>query len=471
MHLKTYSLSNFCRILFACVLSYLSLFLLSFIFIDVFGSDKLGSYISIILSVIFATYVFTKFLSLKFERKEKLIILLSLIVKVAIGLGHYLFFFQKDYFSTTSDYNNFIDYYWMHDSIRFLSNEILDKGYFNALSLEYFAINKGALIFFLYAPFYAISGDYVMNISLINVFFIQIATILLWYFIENYFSISIARRKNLFLVLLFFPYGFFSSITMRDFAGMFLLVFGSISLCFSIFNKRLVYLLIFSIFLFFCQRKSYAFIPIIIFFIYTLKETVSDLGNGKNFFRLFVNLFYLVLGGFLTFYLFSFVISNDLLVLSESFDSEYVKSSINPMFYIFLPLFLLKSFMGAFPWTQFLEFSEITVYQPAEYLTSTYIFTILIVFLRNNKITLNYKIFHPFYFSFLLLMLLGVGSGYMHLTYVSFPLFFLLPLLVTSDTVSAYFLTSVFVFISFIMLSIISYLFISGNDIWRILFS
>jgi hypothetical protein len=461
-----YSLKGYLIFWKKLLISYLVLIITFYLTTDI-SSGPLWSFCSLFLASIIALWIlFFSFLK-NLGIYGFIIILSAFVFKDLIGTLHFLIFVQPNYFNGDTSYNFFYDYYWMHESVQYLADRVNNYGFFNALEFEYFILNKGAIIFYIYSPIYSIGGDLVLNLSHINTFFTLVTSIIITYIAEVFFSFDRKQVIATLLITSFFPFGLIPSMTMRDFAGQTLMAIGLVTLQYSFKNPKLFVLLFFSTFLFFLQRKNYIVLPIISYFVVLLffsrQSGISMLSRS-----FFIRILFLCVTTLSGIKYFSFLTQIELVDTDSQLNPDYTADISTIQFYVFFPLYFLKGILGPFPWTQFFSFEPETIFQPSDYLTSTFIFTLIISLILRRKYISNLKSdINLFTFTSLLVSLGGIASGYMHLAYISISVIFLVPFAFKYLELKYFMRNYLVVFISLVFLSMIWVFFgFHGSGIW-----
>lgn len=449
-----YSLLNYLKVWRNFLISYLAIILIFAAFMSL-DSGPLWSYIILLFACLVGLYLF----SVLFFKKTKIpvfsIVSIAFLFKLFFGTWHFLTFVQPDYFSGNTSYSFFADYLWMHESIQYLASEAKDVGFLKAMTFDFFIENKGAVIFYGYSPIYYYGGEYVLNISHLNTVFTLFTAILIAY-IANFF-LKLNRKQVIATLILasFFPFGLIPSMTMRDFAGQFLIAMGLVSLQYAFKNPKLFLLLLIAGVLFFLQRKNYVVIPFIAYLIYLIfysqKVGIRKFSNKFNIRLIFLLIF--IAAGLRYYQAFS---QAELINTSSQLNSEYTSDLTNPQFYILLPIYIFKGFMGPFPWSQFFNYTQETIFQLSDYFTSTFIFTMLVVLWKKRRDIRWFKNdMDVIIIASLLISFAGVASGFMHLSYISISLVFLIPYLMKYATLKFFLRNYIVVFLILVCMSVL----------------
>jgi hypothetical protein len=422
----------------------------------VFNADSGAYYSYVISNVAGLIAVITLYLFLLGRNKGLLIIILIYSLKIYIGTWHFLTFIQPGYFQGNTSYDFLYDYRWMYESMSFLADYRHENGYFCLLPDSFLEENKNAYLFMFTSDLFYFGGIYVLNICVYNTMFSLFTAIIIVFIGKHYFNLNVQQSRFLFLLAALYPMSLIPSMVYRDVIGQFIITLGGLLLIYIIKNNRLIILLPFACFLFFMQRKVYAFIPLIAYGLYTF----TFWGNSENKPKKKRILTNILLG-------LSFLI---LIILSgSSFEDSGVtgsfehasESGVGRSFtdirtYLMLPVYTLIGFIGPFPWTQFFTFSQGTIYQPSDYLMSVFMITSLIfllpLFIKQIRKRLGFDIFT---ISSVLVIFAGLATTVLHTVYLCVGFHFLLPFLVKSIPQRRFFIVFFVVLMGFIVLNFI----------------
>jgi hypothetical protein len=449
-----YSFKNYISIWGKIIVSYLAIIFI-FALTTNLDSDPIWSYSTLIFSSLIGLRLFYGFFLGDIGFSGYWIIAGAFLFKLILSTVHFITFIQPDYFNGITIYNFNLEFYWMHDSIQYLAERAKEFGFSNALTFDYFVVNKGAVIFYLYSPFYYIGGDLVLNLCHVNTIFTLFTAILLTYMAKNFFDLN---KKQLFMTLIlssFFPFGLITSITIRDFAGQFLIALGMISLQYAFKNSKLFGLLFVSGILFFFQRKIYIILPFAAYLIqlfFNAKDSDLKILSRKFNIRVLILIVSMVIG----LYYYKLATQSEIIDAESQLSSEYTSDISKAQFYLLLPIYIFKGFLGPFPWTQFFKYQETTIYQLGDYLTSTFIFASLITLWRNKNLTKSFKDdVNIVSICSILMSFVGIASGYMHISYVAISLIFLIPFVSKHSDLNFFMRNYIFVFYILLLLSLL----------------
>lgn len=448
-----YSLKEYLSIWGKTIVSYLTIILVFALVTDI-NSDPAWSFCTLAISCLLGLKVFYSLFLRNIGFAGFWIIVVAFLFKLFFGLWHFLTFVQPDYFNGNTSYNFFYDFYWMHESIQYLALTAKEVGFSNALTFDYFIENKGALIFYAYSPIYYIGGDLVLNLAHINAAFTLFTAMLITYMAKYFFNLNKKQLLATLILCSFFPFGMITTMTMRDFAGQFLIALGMISLQYSFKNPKLFFLLFVSAILFFLQRKNYVVVPIITYIVFLFFYTKeSGLVRFKSSFN--IRILFLLVSILIGYNYFRLATQSELIDTESQLNANYTTDITKVQFYLLLPIYIFKGFLGPFPWTQFFNYSQETIYQLADYFTSTFLFTMLLTLrFKLNKLNKLKEDVNVITIASLILSLAGIASGFMHLSYISISMIFLIPFVMKYMDIKFFMKIYFFVFIFLIFLSV-----------------
>lgn len=281
------------------------------------------------------------------------VILCAFVLRLGIGIVHYLLIMQPSYFDGASTYSYLWDYEWMHQSLAFVRKIWLTSGFLSPLPISYWNENKNAYLFVYTALLYYLSGVHALNISP-------------WNTLHSTYTASIiaaialqlgANRQQAtfaFGLAAFQPFGFISSIMWRDTIGQSFIALAIYMLIF--YQQRLwLWLLIVPLasWLAYMQRQPYI---ILILSVAAYIFYINKLANANSVKKIFIIICGLPL---LLLFFNTFDILN--LALGRFSNSSFLTISLR------LPFQAIKSIIGPFPWYQIFIVPH-AQYMPADFL-------------------------------------------------------------------------------------------------------
>lgn len=404
-----------------------------------FDSDPLYSLISLSLNLLICLnigcYLFFK------NPKWNIIISFFFLLKIFIGVIHYLYFFDNSYFSSGDYAYLTFEFAAVYEHVELAVEYKKENGIF-AFFQRLGGITHQEIWSFISIPF-VYYGTFFMNIAPINSFFASLTTVNLLIISKHYYSLS---QKQLYFVLILsslFPITLISSLFWRDVVGMYLLSLGFILILLS---KKSIILNTFSILissvLFYSYRTAY---PIFLLFTFILKIfkkniviiLISSVVSLSIAYYVFIN--YSI--QYLSIEDLDRIINYDLLAVLIKFP---------------------VGFIGPFPWNQFID-NNLFSYQIQEHIQAIFNLTFLYFFFRNFKaIVSKYKNDIIFQTS-ILLIFAGLLNPYMHLVYVSFAFIYLIPFLANQVTLKLFFNRFIFIGILLFTFNILYILFLANG--------
>lgn len=341
------------------------------------------------------------------------------IAEILIGVIHYLVFIDPNYFSGTG-----VPKLGFHEEmeqtfqcVANLADFKQANGIFNSDDPEWWVAHKD-IWSIITIPLCWLSVRW-MNLGPITTFFLLLGSMNMVVIAKKY-GFSYRKIRTIQYLTAFYPVFLLNDAFSRDATGLGLISIGVTLFIFS----RNSFQKIISLFvlLYFCyvQRTMYP-----VAFIAALG--VSYISNKKN-----------VAVKFVLFPLLLLVVAFIYGQLDNLEGTSYSSGYINYSSYIMLPIKILFGFIGPFPWRQFLNEPH-SSYQLGDYAQGVIQLGILLCVFANIKKLINNKHDILFWFgSFLLLS--GVLTTFMHITYISFGVFFVLPWIVAnySDVLFVY---------------------------------
>lgn len=271
------------------------------------------------------------------EAKLRWIVIVSFLIKIVIGIAHFLFFFNADYFSGDgeilsvfqSDFTSYFNY------VKGLSEAKLTHGIFyfdDSIQKVTHVELLNILTMFMYK-----FGIHAMNILPLNCMFSSLAALNIFVCLQKIETFE-EKRVGLLWLLTLFPLFLDNVIFVRDITGQFLMSIGLT--CFVISSNRYKLLWIIpASYLFYMQRVGYIFVPFMAYII----DAALNKKSSKN-------LLFLPVVLIVAFYFISGVggVEEDL-ALRTGGDGVAGGTSL-----LLLPIRLVFGIIGPFPWTQFI---------------------------------------------------------------------------------------------------------------------
>lgn len=355
------------------------------------------------------------------ERKWILFFVFAYLVHLGIGLGHYLLFLDSSYFITDGltlplphDFNAALD----------AVNDIVSSKRSNGLFYynDYY-IGHPEIWNFISYPFYFF-GAYILNIAALNSFMSVFTAINILVISKYKFNFSPNQYKRVAILAAYFPLTLISSIFFRDTTGIALMSLGLVIIILSKKNIIKYIMLLIAMYLFYIQRTIYPLVLLMAFMIDFLVNRKKRISTSTKILS-----FIVFIPVFIIFLRWSFVLG-----LSEGNNSSYIKGASN-VNYTFLPIKLLMGIAGPFPWTQYFTTGRIEYsYQFADYLQGTLNITIVALVITYFHYFFKRNQFNLINLTGLILIASGLATSFMHSTYVSLGVLFLIPWIINSSS-------------------------------------
>ena len=352
------------------------------------------------------------------------IVLCAFLLRVLIGVVHYLWLKDPNYFAAPSQYTLSWDFEWMHQSMVFVANEFRNYGFLAKLPKWYWLENKNSYLLAYEAFLYYFSGDYVLNIAPWN----SLHIIYTGYIVGAIALQCGCSRKQALVALtlaVFQPYGFISTLMERDFVGQ---TWVALAVYLVLVAQARTWLLLCVLpiagFLAYCQREPYLLVILVgaagLYVINKRKNptaVIAAVGVG------------IVL--FLRYNLRSIIYQEAFARYTGTTEfGKHVVTSYIPHRTIMLPLLFIRGVMGPFPWFQIFDKGIVDYqYMPEAFLQSVFNVALLltVVPLAWHDWKGSKKIDPSFLFGSLF-FLSGLLAAGVHSGYVSLGMIFFMPL-------------------------------------------
>ena len=438
--MKIYNSSN---ILFHLFISYIL-----FISILIFGGSDLGrvesylvAFFSASLSILYLSYKFNRLFGINIA----IMAMIGFYIKLLIGYIFWQFYMWPDYFINPNSALVFdhYEYLFSHNSMIKIAEHRIANNFFSLPPVVY-ALGQGKYIFINYimSNLYMSGNSNLLDFSIQNTLF-SFYTAVVTSLIAISFGCSKRQTKIIFIISLFQPFSFISIMIWRDAVGQFFFYLGVYLLLLS-FNARMIKVLITiatSSLSMALLRSVYVFIPVLLYFIKYIKDGIISVRKILIFLAL-VALFSLVLSKT---YLLSFL---------QAGYSSYLSDAGGIKFLLLLPIDYVRALIGPFPWINWFEFSDNTIFLIANYFQAVYV--ISIIYLTTKYYKSSKSDLKPYLtFLFFLLLSMSLVTSDIHSEYFTFAAALLLPISAKYLTINRFLMTYSTVFLGFIMLNII----------------
>lgn len=414
-------------------------------------SSFIWSSISFLLITIFSTIILFK------NTKWIRFFALSFILKILIGILHYLYFIDPDYFQT-GIYNSLtFEYEEVFNQIITTAHDKLNHDIFYYKYYEG-GVTHQEIISFICIPF-MFFGDYAMTIAPINAFsslLISMNLILLSRFKFQYSNKSV---KPIALITAYFPMTLISSLLYRDIVGLTLM---SIGLILILFSKRTItqyLMLIIACYLFYLHRTMY---PVILLLAFLINAVINQNYKSKEW-----DFFYKVATVIVSIVLLPIIIT----YFNTETNQNMVATGLNVNFFTFL-IKMIVGLIGPFPWINFLLYKTFpaNAYQLQDYFQGTLNITIVVTIIFHWRKFFKKGSLNLLNLTGVLLIITGLFSSYMHISYVAIGFIFLIPMIFKQINLSEFNKRYLFSFSALLFLNIIVIVFYGNlgiSTLWK----
>lgn len=373
------------------------------------------------------------------EKKWIIFFLVAYLVHLGVGFIHYLYFIDPYYF--VSNGKNLPLTYDYTYTLKTINEIVLAKHKNGIFHFKAVNISHSELINIISYPF-AYFGVYILNIAPINSFMSVFTSINILLISKHYLRFKKNRLNNIAILTAYFPLTLISSLLYRDVIGLGIMSVGLTLIVLS--PKGIIKYLFLALacYLFYLQRTIYPMVLLVAFF----SEYLIVSKGSSSFIR---KLIYFAI--FIILLIFSIEVG-----LLEGQNSRYIVRASQNVNYFFIPVKIIMGIIGPFPWTQYFTTGRIEYsYQFSDYLQGTFNITMILLMIAYFHSFFKTNAFNILNLTGLVLMLSGLLTTFMHITYVSIGVIFLIPWIVNS---SPWINFKRFYFISFMCLLLISFI-------------
>jgi hypothetical protein len=409
------------------------------------GLGRIESYLLAFVSA-FSSIVY---LSYKYSSLFGVNVLLAAIfgfcTKLVIGYMFWQFYMWPDYFSNLNSTLVFdhYEYLFTSRSMEALAELRIENGFFTPPSFDQFLF-QGKYIFINYvmSNLYLSGNVNLLDFSVQNSLF-SFYTAIVISLIALSLGSTKRKAKIIFIIALFQPFSLISTMIWRDVVGQFFVMFGVYLLLLS-FNSRslkIPLILAISSVSMALLRTVYIFFPI---FLYLLKYARDGVVTVRKISIL------LSLAGLVLLVLYKTSFSQ---FLGAGY-STYLSSTSSIKFVLLMPIDYFRAFLGPFPWINWLQFQDSTIFLIANYLQAVYVLVIVYFTVRYYKSSNSeFKLYIVVFFFVLLTMSLAPDD--IHSEYFTFAASLMLPISAKYLTISRFVMVYGVVFSGFILLNVI----------------
>ena len=451
-------------------LLYLILSLFLFYFLLFMLSNKTSPEINLVFSSVtgILTVYFLSYFGLKkiLGNKAIKILVVAFIVRLVVGIVHYVMFIQPDYFINPLTLNYYPDYDYNHNQLIYISNIWHQYGFLSPMPDTYFINNKNPLILQFMALVYYFAGGFALNLavwnSLMNSYSAAIISMITYY--------NTNSRKYAIIALTFAafqPFGFISSIVWRDSTGLFIVALAAFLLI--NYRKNLVLgliLLPIAGFLASWHRSPYYFLIAILYYFIIKQERKLSFWIMSLMSLTIIPFIVMIYQSFTG--LFLAVVDIGVTRGDSIGQTDNYLTLLKPKLIFEVPIRIIKAVIGAFPWAQFLKKVDGYEYQPLDYLTS--VFSLAVYFMLFPHVVKKWKIKKEIDYSLffgILIMILGMLAFNVHVAYIAIGFIFLVPEFATIYSKEKFIDSLLISFYFFVLLHFVFYAFrLSGKSVF-----
>jgi hypothetical protein len=411
----------------------------------------LGSSTSFFLITVFAVIIFLK------EIKWVVFYSIAFLIKLLIGLTHYLYFIEPNYFKTGAYPALTTEYESVFNEIL---NHAIDKSYHGIFYFQFHfsRVAHQEILNLISVPF-TFFGNYVMTIAPLNTFFSLLMSINLILLSKFKFKYNATIIKSIAIATAYFPLTLITSLLYRDIVGLSLMSIGVTMIILPKNNFSKILMLIVAGFLFYMQRTVY---PIILVLAYILNVTFSPTIRNMK-----LNLLIRVITVIVGIAIFPYIVN-----ISNTESNITMANSAMDISILSLPIKFIVGLIGPFPWINFLLYKTIpaNAYQLQDYLQGAFNISVILTLVLHWKNFKGKNIINLLNILGFMLIATGLFTPQMHTTYVAIGFVFLIPYFfnqIRPKLFLKYYLYSV-LFMLILNLFVIAFLGNMGiSELWR----
>jgi len=407
--------------------------------------DRLESFMLGCLSAFIAfAYISFKFRFL-FNVKIVILSIFGFFLKLLVGYAFWELYMWPDYFTNQFSQMQFSHYEYLYtpSSMQKIAEYRLENGFFSLPLEEFYYQKKYFFINYIMSNLFMSGSSNYFDLSIQNTLFSFYSAVIVS-LIGFRFGGNRREVRLLFLLTFFQPLSINSAIIWRDVVGQFFFFSGVYFFLLSGFFRPVkaffgVTIAALSMAL---LRTVYIFIPFLLAVKYMRDKSVSGSIAGKIF----------LLGLLAT--VVTIFFSTDLSLFVYDGYSTYLNHVLNVKFLLLLPVDILRTIIGPFPWINWFEFTDNTIFLVSHYLQAVYVVVILYYTILNYK-----RCSYPFKFylvlTLILLLIMAVAVTEVQSSYFSFAVALLLPISAFYLSVTRFVISYTIVFYGFIVLNFI----------------
>jgi len=345
------------------------------------SSDETNNGLSLLIAIfggLVAIYSFYFMLRQHFVQSLLKYALIFFLIRLSIGVLHYLLFFDSNYFFVNyTDFAYLDEYMWLFDSMDMFAAGTAGTADADLVA-GYAEENKNYEMIFVMSFLFYFGGTKALTVATFNSLITVYAAFLV-YLISIKINKDVKNAIFCFLIVLIQPFEMITSILSRDTFGQMLIFYSTLLLVYFFSANSLLKLLVIAVASWISSlvREVYFFIPLVVGVGSNLVYSV--IYNFRSFRKSYAIIFLFTIIGF--------VLLAPILI--DTFLARFFNINLIEMIFR-LPVSAIYSFVGPFPWTQVLDQVTGYEYHIPGYLTSVFNITLflgLLIFLVNNRPT------------------------------------------------------------------------------------
>tara|TARA_B110000211_G_C14090507_1_gene558752 strand:+ start:3031 stop:4401 length:1371 start_codon:yes stop_codon:yes gene_type:complete len=416
--------------IFRILISYIT-FLVLIINFNSNNSDRLTSFLFVFFAAIISILILGRRGTFKYGFNVSKYFIIGFTIKIVIGFLFWEFYLFPDYFSINTSKIHFDHFEYLYTNMRMeeLANYRLSYGIFSFPIEE--ILRKSIYIHYLMSNIYLSGSFNIFDIAIQNSLFSIFTTLIITHIVKLEGGSS-KQIKLALLLTIFLPMSLISTMIWRDVVGQFFVALGGYILYKSIKQNKVlltekIILFVLASLSMYMQRYVYAFFPVITIGIYYL--FISR--NKKTLFFLFPILVILI------------IYFDNLFLMSTHLTESYGSNIKSITFWALIPFNIIRMLIGPFPWTNWFDFNDNSIFLIGDYLQSVVNISLVIFLIRiivkNKKLLKTQSMLAGLSNSSILFLILtslfvfvGLGTVEIHISYFSTGIIFLIPIICLS---------------------------------------
>jgi hypothetical protein len=434
------------KLLARVLISYI-LFLFLIITFNKQNPDRLSSFYIVNISAVIAIFLLSFGLNKKVGFNVFAILIVGYLLKILIGYLFWEFYLFPDYFSYPESVFKFdhMEYLYTESLMKEYAQQRMDDGFF--YFVPQMAFYKHFEIHYFMSNLYLSGSFHPFDLAVQNSFF-SIYTAIIVLGISNLLGANSKQMQFALILAVFQPFSMISSTIWRDVVGQCFVTLGGYLTVMAFSKKTAVafLLIVLGALSMYIQRFNYFFFPFLIYGAFLVLR-----GNKKILFILPVLLLFVL-----------FV--NARYGLISGIIDDYGGNLTSFSLWLLLPLNIIRLFIGPFPWINWFDFNDNTIFLIADYFESVFLISMMILFLKKLRTLYIVKIKIPLaqkllLVLFVLFILSGFATVEIHQGYMSTGAVFLIPILAVLIGMQKFIEYSYIVFVLFIFVNVLYFAF------------